>query len=219
MSSSSSLSAEQTFWLKRLDENSSEYIIGVDEVGYGALAGPVTVCAAVVRRGWSDPKVRDSKVVSPYNRQRLVEDVLVYPTVEFQAVVSENNASIDKNGLVFARDRAVAVAVTACVQRYPGAPVVMDGNQVPSGVPKTTICLIKADSLVPAVSAASIIAKVERDWYMTEMHKRYSRFGFDNNSGYGTLAHFQGLKDFGPCALHRMSIHSVRKHARPKLVG
>lgn len=202
--------------LAQVHAGTSEFIIGLDEVGYGAWAGNVTVCAAVVRRGWADSLVRDSKRLSPERRARLVRDVLVPPTVLMHVIISNPSYVIDSLGLVAARDECIADAVEVCLMNYPGSMVVMDGNVIPRGVPRDTICLPKADDLVPAVSAASVIAKESRDAWMKEMHELWPYYGFSSNMGYGTLLHEQGLAQHGACPIHRMSFNPLRKYAQKK---
>lgn len=208
------LSSEQNYWLNQINAGTSEFIIGVDEVGYGAWCGPVTVCAAVVRRGWSHPQVRDSKRLSPARRAQLVLNTLVYPTVRVHYVISNPSEVIDSLGLIHAKDECIADAIELCLMEYPGSMVVMDGNVVPNRSPKGTICLPKADDLVPAVSAASIIAKEHRDAVMKEAHKRWPHYAFDTNMGYGTPAHEAGLAAHGACPIHRMSFGPLQKYVQ-----
>jgi ribonuclease HII len=212
------LNPEQTYWLNQVNAGTSEFIIGVDEVGYGAWCGPITVCAAVVRRGWHDPRVRDSKKLSPSRRAQLVKDTLVYPTVLAHYVISNPSEVIDSLGLINAKDECIADAIELCLMDYPGAMVVMDGNVVPNRSPKDTICLPKADDLVPAVSAASIIAKEHRDNYMRGLHERWPEYGFNTNMGYGTPAHEAGLAAHGAIhTIHRMSFGPLQKYVHRKL--
>ena len=209
---------EQTYWLNQIAAGTSEFIVGVDEVGYGAWAGPITVCAAVVRRGWAHPQVRDSKKVPPARRAMLVKEVLVYPTVLTHFVISNPSEVIDSLGLVQARDECIADAIELCLCAYPGSMIVMDGNVVPHRSPKETICLPKADNFVPAVSAASIIAKEHRDSYMRELHVRWPEYGFDSNVGYGTDTHAAGLSTHGAIpSVHRLSFNPLKKYAHRKL--
>lgn len=202
--------------LAKIRAGTSEFIIGADECGFGAWSGPVTVCAAVVRRGWADSSVRDSKRLSPARRALLVRDVLVHPTVLVHFVVSNPSQVIDHIGLVRARDECVADAIELCLLAYPDSMVVMDGNVVPRGVPKSTICLPKADDLVPAVSAASILAKEHRDSFMREAHALWPHYAFDTAVGYGTAAHEAGLAAHGACPIHRMSFRPLQKYAKKK---
>lgn len=209
------LSPEQTYWLNQVAASTAEYIIGVDECGAGALAGKVTVCAAVVRKGWSHPDVRDSKRYSTDKALRTranLAKILPGPhAVVFHSVLSNPPVVVDKLGLRRAIDECASQAVELCLMQYPEALVVMDGNVVPEGMPTNTICLPKADNLVQAVSAASIIAKEHRDAYMVEQHELYPIYGFKNNSGYGTEEHLLGLQMMGPCPIHRYTFRPVRK--------
>jgi len=204
--------------LAKIRAGTSEFIVGLDECGYGAWAGPITVCAAVVRRGWSHPKVRDSKKVPAARRADLVRNVLVHPEVLVHYVISNPSEVIDHLGLVQARDECIADAVELCLFEYPGSMIVMDGNVVPNRVPKETICLPKADDLVPAVSAASIIAKEHRDSYMRELHVRWPEYGFHNNVGYGTDSHSAGLESYGAIpGVHRLSFNPMRNYVHRKV--
>jgi ribonuclease HII len=210
------LSSEQTYWLNQINAGTSEFIVGVDEVGYGAWSGPITVCAAVVRRGWHDDRVRDSKKLAPERRARLVREVLVHPTVLTYVVLSNPSGVIDSLGLVRARDECIADAIEVCLMDYPGSMVVMDGNVVPARAPKDTICLPKADDLVKAVSAASIIAKEHRDAYMREAHEHWPHYNFKSNVGYGTADHEAGLASHGACPIHRMTFGPLQKYVQKK---
>lgn len=199
--------------LRRLSEPDLRHIIGVDEVGYGSWAGPVVVCAAVVPVGIVDPRIRDSKkVTSPRVRAHLANFVLVPPLVVMERVEENSNEVIDYLGLVPARDALVVMAVRACLRRYPHALVVMDGNVLPAGLdPKRSLCFPKADNLVLAVSAASLIAKAYRDSLMQDMHQKYPQYGFDTNVGYGSRAHEEALREYGVCPIHRVSYRNIRQ--------
>ncbi len=209
-------SDEQQYWLTQIATRSAEYVIGCDEVGAGALAGMVTVCAAVVRKGWTHPDVKDSKQYKTptARRQRaLLAKELPNPhAVIFHVVLSNPPAVIDSLGLRLAIDECAGQAIEVCLMNYPNSVVVMDGNVVPTGVPKNTICLPKADALVPAVSAASIIAKEHRDAYMRKQHELYPWYAFDVAVGYGTEAHALGLQTRGPCPIHRMTFGGVKEY-------
>lgn len=210
------LSAAQEQALARIRNSKQMYVVGIDEVGYGACAGPVTVCAAVVRKGWEHPEVRDSKKVSRYVRARLVEKILIPHAGVEHLLMSHDNKVIDHMGVTKARDDLVFKLVQECLEVFPSSIVVMDGNVLPEGVPSSAVCLPKADDLVAAVSAASIIAKEHRDEVMRDLAKQYPGYDFQHNVGYSSPKHMSGLDRLGPCAIHRMSYRNVaeRGHLR-----
>lgn len=189
-------------------------MLGVDEVGYGAWAGPVVVCAVVAPIDWADPRVKDSKAYkgdsAHKQRRHLVLSVLP-AVVSMHHLVAHDNHAIDRMGVTRARDDLVKKAVDFCLLKYPAAQVVMDGNTLPAGMPKTALCFPKADALVPAVSAASIFAKVWRDELMQELDEEYPYYDFGSNVGYGTPNHQAGLISYGPSPIHRRSYRNIRE--------
>jgi ribonuclease HII len=199
--------------LQRMADSNARHIIGVDECGYGSWAGPVVVCAAVVLVGAVDPRIRDSKkVTSPRVREYLANLVLVPPLVVMERVEENSNEVIDRIGLVTARDALVVRATRACLRRYPSALVVMDGNVLPAGMDaRRTVFFPKADNLVLAVSAASLIAKAYRDSLMQDMHRKYPHYGFNTNVGYGSRVHEEALREYGVCPIHRVSYRNIRQ--------
>jgi ribonuclease HII len=210
MKTSAQLQAEG---LRKLRDPTLKYIIGVDEVGYGAWAGPVVVCAAIAAVGWSHPEVTDSKDVKEPVRERLVKEILKPPVIRAYSIMEHSNVAVDSMGLAKARDALVLAAVKYCLQKEPTAMVVMDGNQLPRGLPSRSLCFPKADALVPAVSAASILAKVYRDNLMRKLHEEYPWYDFGSNVGYGTGMHEQGIEEHGLCAVHRRSYRNIKQHA------
>lgn len=207
--------SEQSYWLNQLAARSSEYIIGVDECGYGSWAGPVVVCAAVVHRDWSHPAVKDSKkVAKALSRMIIVRDILKPPNVLFSLVLEGPPRVIDAIGLGRVRDECAVDAMEVCLAKFPGASIVMDGNHAPTGSPAGVICIVEGDALVPAVSAASLIGKVHHDEYMYKQHDIYPHYGWETNVGYGTDEHEAGLKQHGITPLHRKSIKRVNQYAR-----
>lgn len=211
----SQLSSEQNYWLNQLAAQDSEYIIGVDECGYGSWAGPVIVCAAVVRRGWSHPAVKDSKQVKKaLQRLAVVRDILKPPNVLFHLILDGPPRTIDALGLGRVRDECAVDAMEVCLAKFPGSSIVMDGNHAPKGSPPGVICIPEGDALVPAVSAASLLGKVHHDEYMFKQHDLFPDYGWDTNVGYGTEEHEEGLKLRGITPLHRKSIKRVNKYTR-----
>ena len=180
------------------------YIVGVDEVGRGPLAGPV-VCAAVVMPLEENDLivgVDDSKKVSIKKREILSEEIkkkaIAYTMVE----VSEK--TIDEINILEATKLGMKQAVEGLVLPDGSRPeiVLTDGNMV-LDIDLPQYSVIHGDALSYSIGAASIIAKVYRDGMMDEYAKVYPQYGFDQNKGYGTAAHIQGIKEHGLCPIHR----------------
>jgi len=190
-----------------IDESTAEWCIGSDEVGYGAWAGPLIVCAVAVKRTWSDKSVGDSKKLSPTKRRRAYERWTMVTPVAHHLVTAEPGR-IDELGVWQALLAAHRKAIEGVRQKVSGtALIVIDGfkdGADPIGVPGA-VSLPRADDLVPAVSLASIIAKVTRDELMVREARNHPGYGFSRNMGYGTPEHQDGLKRLGPCPLHRRS--------------
>ena len=200
-SPSSSLSSQSA-----LDFNSPlDIVCGVDEAGRGPLAGPVVAAAVIL-----DPKRRirgldDSKALSAKTREALYEKI-VERSVAYcvaQASVEEIDRLNILHATMLAMKRAVeGLAVTPTLAR-------IDGNRCPQLAVRSE-AVIGGDALVPAISAASILAKVTRDRMLLELHERYPVYGFDAHAGYGTPQHLAALAAHGPCEHHRRSFAPVR---------
>jgi ribonuclease HII len=197
--------------LEKLRNSDLKYVIGVDEVGYGAWAGPVCVCAVVVRSDWVDKRVKDSKLLAPVVRKELVKSVLVPPTIPYECTLMYDSDKIDEMGVSKARDALMRLTVDACFKQFPEALVVLDGNRLLSGLPAGSLCMPKADDLVPAVSAASVIAKVTRDiWMCNIAAAKYPGYDFEHNVGYGTARHNAALVRLGVTPIHRKSYQNIK---------
>jgi ribonuclease HII len=186
------------------------YIIGSDEVGYGAWAGPLVVCAVAVPVGWAGPpELDDSKKLGPIGCAELyhrLQDLSMF-------IAGVESQDIDKYGVKMSLVHAHSVALRQLLQRHPDAEVIVDGIVLIPDVPQAR-CVPRADSTYPAVMAASIIAKVNRDFMMRQYHKQYPHYGFDTNVGYSGKKggpHAQGLARYGPCPIHRRSYAPVRE--------
>lgn len=178
-------------------------VAGIDEVGRGCWAGPLVAAAVLLAKPVNG--LMDSKLLSKAQRAALSKDVYEHGVVGIGWVWPKE---IDNIGLTEATTQAMQLALRAIQEPYDE--IIIDGNfNYLSDYPKAK-ALIKADQLVPAVSAASIVAKVARDTYMAEQHQSFPGYGFDKHVGYGTKLHADMLKLHGLCELHRLSFKPIQ---------
>ena len=183
------------------------FLIGIDEVGRGCLAGPLLVVAARQQTILPDG-LADSKILVRGQREGL------FPALVKACDFGEgwvSSSEIDRRGLAQAMRLGVARALRSLGAK-PHDKIIMDGpfNYLPK-VYKNVECLIDADALVPLVSVASIYAKVRRDRFMIELAARHKRYGFENHVGYYTRQHKEALDNFGPLRrIHRTSFRPVK---------
>jgi ribonuclease HII len=197
--------------------NTHKYICGSDEVGYGAWAGPLVVCAAVAsqRFGMVLSELTDSKKLTATQREdlyRVLVKTIIYTIVRIEP------EEIDNQGLGKAWKKAHITAIQEALKAHKNKGheevpfVIIDGNRPVLGA----IALPKADLLIPAVSMASIIAKVYRDHIMYEMDEKYPGYGFKNHVGYGTPEHQTTLKKLGVTPIHRKSYAPIAALIKPE---
>ena len=173
--------------------------LGIDEVGRGSLAGPLVIGAVCLDTPL--PGLKDSKLLTIIERQRLAK--LIYAKSNVTSLGWVWPHEIDEYGLTKATTLAIKRALAQITPIITS--IIIDGsyNYLPdSEIVKT---MIKADQLVPSVSAASIIAKVARDNYMRNLSKYFPNYDFGSHVGYGTKVHMLAIKQYGPCVLHRRS--------------
>jgi len=222
---------------KKLWKNGYNFVAGIDEAGRGPLAGPVVAASVIIKPGSeifkikiNDSKkpralrnsecsaehlffknkcsgfnmVKDSKKLSPRQREEVYTILTNHKDVKWGAgVVSEK--MIDKINIL----QATKLAMRKSFKKLSPDFLLIDGNFLIGGeIGQKGI--IKGDSKVFSISAASIIAKVTRDRLMQKYHKKYPKYNFLQNKGYGTKAHFASLQKFGPCRIHRKSFRPVR---------
>lgn len=183
-------------------------ICGIDEAGRGPWAGPV-VAAAVILPAKKRPRgLADSKQLTVEARDELAAAIRACAMV---GVGVANVEEIDSLNILRASHLAMVRAFEALCVAAGGAPVaaLVDGNMAPD-LPCPVEWIIDGDAIAPVISAASIIAKVERDRMMTAFCAEYSGYGFSKHKGYGTPEHQAALRERGPCALHRMSFKPIR---------
>ena len=184
--------------------------IGIDEVGRGPIAGPVTLCALALKRPL--PKkilktFRDSKKLSPSQRDEwflLINDLRDKGILEYK-VASVSAKVIDRIGIAVAIKRALARALNSLNIHPTECSVLLDGSLKAPLEYFDQKTIIKGDESEPAIALASIAAKVIRDRYMTRQDRKYPGYGFKQHKGYGTRAHYDGISKNGLSELHRRS--------------
>lgn len=181
-------------------------VCGVDEAGRGPLAGPVYAAAVILDPGRHIAGLADSKVLSPKRRSELAETIRQQACA--WAIASASVAEIDAINIL----QASLLAMQRAVGQLSFAPdeVLVDGNQCPL-IDYPVRAIVRGDSTIPAISAASILAKTARDAEMLRLHRLYPRYGLDQHKGYPTAAHLAALKLHGVTEIHRRSYAPVRR--------
>ncbi len=187
-----------------------QFPIGIDEVGRGPLAGPVTVCAFTFLRKVSFPKIlpklKDSKKLSRTQRDMWFAQIKLWQKAgncDF-AVVSVSPKIIDTHGIVFAIQKALNSSLRSLAPKAQSL-VLLDGGLKARPEYKKQKTIIKGDEKEPVIALASIVAKVTRDRYMQKMAKKYPKYGFETHVGYGTRKHYQAIHTYGTTPIHRQS--------------
>ena len=183
-----------------------ERIAGVDEVGRGALFGPVFAAAVVLSLDRPIRGLRDSKQLVPERREVLAERIRERAIA--WAVGTADAFEIDHVNIY----QASRLAMRRAIQRLQPAPDYLLVDAITVDLPTTQRALIHGDALSQCIAAASILAKVERDACMCEWDKVFPQYGLKSNKGYTTDLHWKALEDHGPTSLHRFSFWPVRVH-------
>ncbi|WP_084418153.1 ribonuclease HII [Henriciella litoralis] len=182
-------------------------ICGVDEAGRGPWAGPVTAGAVILDPRKPIEGLTDSKKLTEARREAL------YPEIKSKALTYgigwASPGEIDtlniREATFLAMKRAIAIMGVIPDE------ILVDGNSLPDDLPCKARAIVKGDLTEPAISAASILAKVARDRAMADLEHRYPGYGFFKHKGYGTQAHSEALQQLGPCGCHRTSFAPVRR--------
>jgi len=194
------LRAEQT----ALDWDAPGLLAGVDEAGRGPLAGPVVAAAVILDPRQPIDGLADSKKLSALRRAKLFDEIRAKALC--CAIASASVEEIDRLNILQATLLAMQRAVAGL--RLPPAKVLVDGNRLPT-LPVRAEAVVGGDALVPAISAASILAKVHRDRWCAEIDGAFPQYGFAAHKGYGTAAHLAALRAHGACEHHRRSFAPV----------
>lgn len=194
-----------------LDATPAEQTAGIDEAGRGCLAGPVVAAACILPETFDLPGLTDSKALTPARRDALAQ------AIRAQALCWSLGLSwgpeIDRINILQATLRSMERAVATL--RLRPTLLVIDGNQTClAAIPQRTV--IGGDALIPAISAASILAKTFRDQLMVKLDRRHPGYGLALHKGYGTSVHLAALRRLGPSPIHRLTFRGVRTDAAPK---
>lgn len=177
---------------------------GVDEAGRGPLAGPVVAAAVILDDHNPINGLADSKALTALRREKLFDEIRAKALCF--AIAQASVEEIDRLNILQATLLAMQRAVAGL--RLKPVKTLVDGNCLPV-LDMLAEAIVKGDTKVPSISAASILAKVHRDHWCAQIHERYPQYGFDGHKGYGTLAHMQALQQYGPCPEHRKSFRPV----------
>ncbi|MDA7759694.1 ribonuclease HII [Amylibacter sp.] len=196
-----------------LRPNGNEVIMGVDEVGRGPWAGPVTACAVILDPDNIPVGLNDSKKLTAKRRFVLFEEIMNSSIVSYVHVDVDE---IDEINILQATFRAMERSISKLpVPDH----ILIDGNKLPPNLPSPATAIIKGDSKSASIAAASIVAKVIRDKLMVDLSIKYPGYGWEKNAGYGTKMHQLGLLNNGVTPHHRGSfkpIHNMLYSASPR---
>ncbi|QWC99234.1 ribonuclease HII [Polynucleobacter paneuropaeus] len=188
---------------------SAIWICGVDEAGRGPLVGSVVAGAVILDPDQPIMGLKDSKKLSPARRENLYAEIIL--KAKAWGIGEASAQEIDQINILQATMLAMQRAVEDLVKKFGQWPhkALIDGNRCPK-LPIASEAIVKGDAKEPAISAASILAKVTRDHQMHSLHALYPHYGFAQHMGYPTEAHFAALKQYGACNEHRRTFSPVR---------
>jgi len=194
---------ERTLWKKGLLS-----VAGIDEAGRGPLAGPLVVASAIFLQNLQYyPRVNDSKKLSPRQRDSLFDELLSMNGFKY-SIVEISPSEIDRINIFESVKKAM---IMAAEQLQEAELYLVDGIAF-RGFKKPVEFIVKGDSKSASIAAASIIAKVSRDRIMEELDKNFPQYGFAQHKGYGTKAHIEAIKKYGPSEAHRMSFAPIKDY-------
>ena len=179
-------------------------LAGVDEVGRGSLIGPVYAAAVILNKSINKKLLKDSKSLSKKKREELYSYI---KKNSIWAIGQSSVKEIEKLNILNASLLAMKRAIIK-LEKKPSL-VLIDGNKLPNLRNYKLKYVIKGDQKIPSISAASIIAKVSRDRFITKLSKQFDNYGWNTNSGYGTKEHLRAIKKFGITEYHRKTFSPI----------
>lgn len=180
----------------------ARFVVGVDEVGRGPLAGPVTACAVLLDPDHIPRGLRDSKVLGAARREALFDEIMALAEVSVAHATVEE---IDSLNIL----RASHLAMERAVAGLQADHALIDGNLIPRGLHCPATAVVKGDAKCLSIAAASIVAKVTRDRIMVDLAQQHPGYGWEANAGYPTKAHLDALRTLGVTPWHRRSFKPV----------
>jgi ribonuclease HII len=179
-----------------------KFIGGVDEVGRGGISGPVVAAIVILPDGFSDPRIRDSKTIKSLKKREEIESFIKENAISW-GIGAASPQEIDQMNILQATFLAMKRAIDSCGKKPDF--LFVDGDRFPGyeGIPYE--CVIKGDSKIQCISAASILAKVHRDKLMRSLTSEFPKYGWSTNVGYGTSDHIKAIKENGITRYHRKS--------------
>lgn len=184
-------------------------VVGIDEVGRGPLAGPVVAAGVILDRHRPIDGLNDSKKLTEKAREDLFP--VIYERALAVEIAEIDAIDIDRTNILKASLLAMRNVLLALSAKMHIDWALIDGNQPIKDAPIQQRTIVKGDSLVPSIMAASIIAKVHRDRLMAKYDKRYPGYDFASHKGYGTAAHLKAIDTLGPSPIHRISYGPIRE--------
>ena len=183
-----------------LDLSKYNFIAGVDEVGRGSISGPVVAAVVIMPKDFFDPRIKDSKTIKSLKKREEAE-VLIKENAIAWGIGAASPQEIDQINILQATFLAMKRAIDSC-KIFPDF-LYVDGDKFPGHKGIDYECVIKGDSKVPCISAASILAKVHRDRLMKSISPEFSHYLWEKNVGYGTPEHISAIREIGLSKHHR----------------